>query len=55
MLLFDEPEKAISSESKAVDNKVDELKKIIDEAANDMHKEPPSANVLHDMDVTFLG
>ncbi|KAL7607683.1 hypothetical protein Lser_V15G10022 [Lactuca serriola] len=32
MLLFDEPEKAIDSDSKAEDNKVDSLKQIIDDA-----------------------
>ncbi|KAL7591015.1 hypothetical protein Lser_V15G34603 [Lactuca serriola] len=35
MLLFDEPEKAITSEAKAADNKVDELKKIIVDAVKD--------------------
>ena len=39
MLLFDEPEKAIHSEVKADDNKIDHLKKIINEAANGMESE----------------
>lgn len=34
--LFDEPEKAISLESKAADNKEYELKKIIDDVAKYM-------------------
>ena len=55
MLLFDEPENAISSESKAADNKVNELKKIIKDDANDMHKEPPSANDPHETKATFQG
>ena len=33
MLLFDELENAIHSESEAADNKVDHLKKVIDDAA----------------------
>ena len=36
MNLFDKPDKAITSESKAVDNKEDKLKKIIDDATEDM-------------------
>lgn len=40
MLLFDEPEKAINSEARAADNKIDSLKKIIDEAAKAMEIEP---------------
>ena len=40
MNLFDEPEKAISSESKAADNKKDDLKKIIDDAVKDLPNEP---------------
>ena len=39
MLLFDEPKNAILSEAKAIDNKVDNLKKIIDEAAKAMESE----------------
>ena len=40
--LFEEPEKAISSESKAADNKEDELKKIIEDATKDMEYEHPT-------------
>ena len=43
MQLFDEPEKAIHSESKDVDNKVDNLKKIIDDATKKMADgQPPT-------------
>ena len=42
MLLFDEPEKAIHSESKAADKKVDNLKKIIDDVAKKMLDEQPT-------------
>ena len=42
MNLFDEPEKAISSESKASEYKEDELKKIIDDATKDMEHEHPT-------------
>ena len=44
MLLFDEQEKSISSESKATDNKEDEFKKIINDTMKDMEKEYPSSN-----------
>ena len=40
MRLFDEPEKVIHSEAKAADNKIDHLKKIIEDAAKDMAKDP---------------
>ena len=40
--LFDEPEKAISSDSKAANNKIDELKKIIDDAAKKIEQENPT-------------
>ena len=40
MLLFDEPENSILSEAKAADNKVENLKKIIDEAAKAIESEP---------------
>ena len=40
--LFDEPKKAISSESKATDSKEDEIKKIIDDVAKDLESEPLS-------------
>ncbi|XP_052623813.1 flocculation protein FLO11-like [Lactuca sativa] len=43
--LFDEPEKAKHSEAKAVDKKIDNLKKIIDEAAKEMESEPPKPTV----------
>ena len=36
LLLFDEPQKAIDSESTAKDNKVDNLKQVIDDAAKMM-------------------
>ena len=36
MLLFDEPQKAIDSESTAKDNKVDNMKEVIDDAARKM-------------------
>ena len=39
ILLFDELEKAINSEIKAADNKIDILKKVIDEAAKEMESE----------------
>ena len=42
MLLFDEPTKYISSESKAANNKEDELKKIVDDAAKDLIRKPQS-------------
>ncbi|XP_052626769.1 uncharacterized protein LOC128133398 [Lactuca sativa] len=41
--LFDEPESAILSETKAADNEVDNLKKIIDEAAKVMESKPSSS------------
>ena len=44
MLLFDEPEKAISLEAKATDNKINSLKKIIDEAAKAIESEPTTSN-----------
>ena len=44
MLLFEEPEKAISSEYKATENKEDELEKIIDDVMKDMENKPPSSN-----------
>ncbi|XP_023739188.1 uncharacterized protein LOC111887260 [Lactuca sativa] len=43
ILLFDKPKSAINSESKAADNKIDNLKNVIDEAAKEMeseHQEP---------------
>ncbi|KAL7600488.1 uncharacterized protein LOC128134121 [Lactuca sativa] len=40
--LFDEPEKAIHSEATAADNKLDNLKKVVDEATKEMENEPPS-------------
>ena len=39
--LFDKPEKAITSESKATDIKEDELKKIIDDDAKNLENKPP--------------
>ena len=44
--LFDEPEKAISLQSKAKDNKEDELKKIVDETAKNIEtsREQPIMN-----------
>nr|KAJ0203047.1 hypothetical protein LSAT_V11C500252350 [Lactuca sativa] len=42
--LFDEPEKAIHSEATATDNKLDNLKKIIEEATKEMESKPPSTN-----------
>ena len=50
MRLFDEPEKATNSEANAADNKIDNLKKVIDEAAKEMESKPskstggPSSN-----------
>lgn len=40
MMLFDEPENAILSEAKAADNKVDNLKFLIDEVAKYLESEP---------------
>ena len=45
MLLFDEPENDITLEEKAADNKVDELNKIIDDDAIDIHNQPSTAKV----------
>ena len=55
MLLFDDPEKAITSKEKAADNKVDELNKIIDEATKDMNHQPSSTNIPQDTNTTFQG
>ena len=44
ILLFDEPEKANLSKVKAADNKVDNLKKIINEDAKAMESEPQGPN-----------
>ena len=41
MLLFDEPEKAIHSESQCSENNVDSLNKIIDDAVKKMADEQP--------------
>nr|AGM34082.1 hypothetical protein [Lactuca sativa] len=46
MLLSDEPEKAINSESKETDNKVNSLKQVIDDAAQKMADDQPKANKL---------
>ena len=53
MLLFDEPDKAITSEAKVANNIVDELKKIIDDAVKDMTQQPPTANVPQDTSTTL--
>nr|KAJ0227036.1 hypothetical protein LSAT_V11C100049630 [Lactuca sativa] len=56
--LFDEPEKAINSEATAADNKVDNLKKVIDEATKTMESEPPtptSSTSSSNKDSTFQG
>lgn len=42
---FDEPVKDISQKSKAVDNKEDELQKIIDDVAKDLENKPPNLKV----------
>ena len=44
MLLSDEPEKAIHSESEAADNKVDHLKKIINDVIKKMAVDQPQAD-----------
>ncbi|XP_052622435.1 uncharacterized protein LOC128127785 [Lactuca sativa] len=44
MKLFDDPETAILFEAKAVDNKVDDLKKVIDEAAKITESETSSSS-----------
>ena len=49
MLLFDEPEKAIDSESKAEDNRVDSLKQIIDDVAQKMAADQPKATERPDL------
>ena len=43
MNLFEKPRKTISSESNAPDNKEDELKRIINDAAKDLGNEPPTS------------
>ena len=43
MRLFDELEKAAISKAKNTDNKVENLQKLIDEAAKEMENEPPTA------------
>ena len=53
MLLFDELEKAITYEAKAVDNKVDELKKIIDDTAKDMHHQSSTVDIPQVTNTTF--
>ena len=55
MLLFNEPEKAISSESKAVENKENELKKLIDDVAKDLQQQPLSVNIPQTTNTTFKG
>ena len=54
MFLFDEPEKAIDSESKAEDNKVDSLKQIIDDAAQKMDADQPKGLTQANLRVTVL-
>ena len=44
MDLFDEPEKAAHSEATAADNKIDHLKKIVEDAAKQMGEEEPVRN-----------
>ncbi|XP_023759336.1 uncharacterized protein LOC111907759 [Lactuca sativa] len=48
IMLFVEPEKATLSEAKAIDNKVDNLKEIINKVAQDMESEPQSSSELQD-------
>ena len=44
MDLFDELEKAIHSEATAADNKIDHLKKIVEDGAKQMGEEEPVRN-----------
>ena len=55
MLLFDETEKVVTYEAKAAGNKVDELKKIIDEATKDMDNQPSTTNIPRDTVTSFQG
>ena len=55
MLLFDELEKAITSEAKAADNKVVELENIIHDAAKDMRNQQSPANQPQNTSYTFQG